>query len=779
MSKFKFILICFAAACAAATGANSPTENDIYGTVTNREGNPVFKAAVELMGTDYNVLASVKTDKGVFLFSDVQPGEYRLAITAEGYKGHVFSVNKQKGKALDASTVLSLVSFKEKMTVLGTRAEMEVADYPGSVDTLKGDEMIGTFGAIEGLSEIPGFETGGGHARNIGQQFTIRGFGYQSEERVIIKQDGVRRSANLFSNHISSFRTEPEILKQVEVVKGASSVSHGGGAIGGIVGMTTKDASDYVKGDDTFAFNVTARAEDNNHQSLSLTAAGKNADRRFSYMVFGKFSKTGDLEPADDEADPVENDEDITTLFAKIGFQIDEYQNLVFSYFDMKEEIETVWQTVYHGQYPEDGPVIGELRQKDTVLTYTYQPDSDWIDFSAKLSASEGYYDRTADFASYNILVDYKNEDKTQGLSLKNVSQYVGNSVTHRIIVGLDYDKRQEDAIYRRNGELSDFGSMPNDYKDLGLYFQDDIFLFQERLMLLLGGRYDSFDRSVDHQEGSYEESRFSPRVGLSFEAVEGLRLLANYSEAFRAPTPHETSSNGPLNPHYWYLPNPDLKPETAGEMEVGFAYTNNKLRGGTSGIMLKGMYFDGEIDKMIAFRTLPDLGESPQGSPYGTFQNVNKAERDGYEFSVNYYVNNWTANGSFEHLDMVDSETKEKVPSAFADKARLSLSYKIPQIDLLVGGNFSHWFKPDQNPESFWFRGTEYFYVKDEFSISNLWIRWKPERVFSSFFDQSFELHFGVKNLLNDTYINARNVETTSRSGKGRNVWMAIKKTF
>ena len=50
----------------------------------------------------------------------------------------------------------------------------------------------------------------------------------------------------MYSNMISSFRTDSDILKRVEVIKGASSVLHGSGAIGGIVNMQTKSASDYL-----------------------------------------------------------------------------------------------------------------------------------------------------------------------------------------------------------------------------------------------------------------------------------------------------------------------------------------------------------------------------------------------------------------------------------------------------------------------------------------------------------------------------------------------------
>jgi iron complex outermembrane receptor protein/hemoglobin/transferrin/lactoferrin receptor protein len=232
------------------------------------------------------------------------------------------------------------------------------------------------------------------------------------------------------------------------------------------------------------------------------------------------------------------------------------------------------------------------------------------------------------------------------------------------------------------------------------------------------------------------------------------------------------------LNPHYWYLPNPDLGPETSGETEFGVSYSRDGLGSGRTGVFAKAMYFTGTIDDMISFRTLPDLGTSPEDSPYGTYQNVEKADRDGFEIAASFYTGGLSLDASFEHLDIVDVETEEKVPQAFADKARLAASYTFQAIDLTVGAEVSHWFSPDQNPESIWSRGVEYFFVTDEFTIANLRLRWQPRRL-SGFFNETFQVHLGVDNIFDDTYINARNVETTSRSGKGRNIWLNVSKTF
>jgi hemoglobin/transferrin/lactoferrin receptor protein len=40
---------------------------------------------------------------------------------------------------------------------------------------------------------------------------------------------------------------EPDLLKQVEVYRGANSALYGSGARGGVIALTTKDPSDFLE----------------------------------------------------------------------------------------------------------------------------------------------------------------------------------------------------------------------------------------------------------------------------------------------------------------------------------------------------------------------------------------------------------------------------------------------------------------------------------------------------------------------------------------------------
>lgn len=671
------------------------------------------------------------------------------------------------------------------VTISATRTETDTSKYAGSIGVLKQEDIAPSSNIVDGLSVIPGVETGGDGGRTIGSQYTIRGFGYQSENRVIVRQNGVPQSPSLFSNHISSYRTDADILKRVEVVKGASSILYGSGAIGGIVNMTTKDARDYLSEGETFGGLLGLRYEENNMHSVRAAVYGKSSEVPVDFVLYRKQSKHGDIDLAEggtESIQKIDNDENIDTTYFNVGFDINDEQRVMLSVFDYDENLKTVWQTLYHYTIDETTPVVGSLQQTDYVLDYTYKSASnDWLDLSAKVYRSKAYYDRGWDSVDEDTgapdTLSYKNEETRWGFNIKNIARFKTGAVDHVLLVGVDFNNREEDAIYNRNGVNSDFGSMPNTYDDWGVYIQDIMTL--DKLELTVGGRYDKFDRSIDKPNStSYNDTNFSPRVALAYEITDGFNFLLGYSETFRAPTPHETSSEGALNPHYYYVANPDLGPETAKEIEGGFSYNAESLFTDNDMISVKAMAFDGKINDMITLEVREDLGTPPESRFYAQYQNVKNAKRKGYEISARYLIDSIRVDSSFEHLELYDEVTGENVIQGFADKLQLMVSYYAYEYGVQIGLGMNHWFKPDQNPETIVSRGTTYTYVNEAYTQFNLRGHWDIPVADYEFID-SARVNFGVNNLTDKQYINARYTTNTSRVGTGRNAYIDIEFDF
>jgi iron complex outermembrane receptor protein/hemoglobin/transferrin/lactoferrin receptor protein len=725
------------------------------------------------------------TIKEPFMFNMFPPPGFRriflglaiaLSLSAPGFAQAQAAADDDESAELPA------------VTVLGTSLEVNVLKYPGSVTILDSSELDGRGTVIEALGSVPGVEIGLDYGRSAGQSYRVRGFG-SDDTHVIVQQDGVRRATSLYSGMISSFRTDNDLLKRIEIVKGASAVSHGGGAIGGVIGMTTKDAEDFLPTGKEYGVAGKLDYQHNDFRGAYVAGAWAPQDKPFELLAYVKRGTYGDYRLARKVghsggifSDKVFNDEDLDVRFLKGTLKLGHGQRLTLSYYDYSEDVETSWNAMNALDHPTvQGPVFGTLSQRDFVANYTLQPGSPWIDFSATAYHARANYDRGYHYImpSGNPYLDYDNKDKRSGLRLSNLIRFAALGARHRLRVGLDYEHREEDATYVLDGVPSDFTSLPNIYRDFGLYVQEEAGLFDERLVLHLGGRYDRFTRKVDAVAGSYRDSHFSPRLGFSLNVADGLYLLGNYSESFRAPTPHETSSSGPLNVMYYYTPNPDLKPETAREFEGGFSFERRNLFAAQDRIHLKAMYFDGKIEDMIAVR--PVIGAPPPppsqfpNSVYAHYENVSEVTRKGYELIAGYQTRKAGVDLSYEHLKMRDKETGELTPGAFADKLRIAVHYK-PLANVMLQLDASHWFKPKQNPKTTVSGGQTYWYVRDDFTQVNARLRWFPEW---SALGRDAEVVLGVNNLFDKPYLTARNVETTTRVGKGRNIYLSLSTRF
>lgn len=663
------------------------------------------------------------------------------------------------------------------IVIEATRNEVDAMKYPGSVGILESKNFSPQSNIIDSLTQIPGIASGVDRGRQIGNYFNIRGFGYQSENRVIIKQDGVARSANLYSNHISSFRSDSDILKRVEVVKGTSSILHGSGAIGGIVSMQTKDARDYLQGDKNLGAMLGGRFESNNMHSLRGAVYGKTD--RFDVLLYGKKAKFGDIKmPKNDKnLDKNFNDENINTIFLKTGVNFLDSHEISFSIYDFSEKLNTVWQTLYHnGESKEDLSVKGKLTQRDYVLDYKFIPLNELMDLSLKLYKSNAKYDRG--YSNDKGSGSYANEDERYGAQIKNISKFDTGAINHNLVVGFDFQNRREDSLFISDGKLNDPDSFPAIYKDYGLYFQN-ISQILSNLELTLGGRYDIFNRKVNLLgRENFDAKRFSPRVGLAYTMFDKLTFLAGYSQSFRAPTPHETSSKGPLNPHFWYIPNKDLKSETASEYEIGLSFDDKGIVLDDDNIKFKAMYFNGKIKDMISIEELPQLGNPPRKfhpriqNVYAKYSNISNAKRNGYELEFNYKKDFVNLGASYEHLHIYDAKT-DKVLTPFADKLMLNATFGVIN-NLNLGFDINHWFKPYQNPKILISRDKIYTKVDKSFTIANF----KGNYKFDQFFD-GINVNFGVNNIFDKQYINATQTNESGFIGVGRNFYVDFEMKF
>lgn len=126
-----------------ADGTGAEIAGSIKGKIVDQTGNLVSGAQVELLKE--NEISGQKTDTGddgQFLFGNVQPGNYTIKVTAEGFASQSFSATLRSG---EASTVpqITLAVATEKTEVRVSVSPVEIAEIQ-----IKEQEKQRVFGII-------------------------------------------------------------------------------------------------------------------------------------------------------------------------------------------------------------------------------------------------------------------------------------------------------------------------------------------------------------------------------------------------------------------------------------------------------------------------------------------------------------------------------------------------------------------------------------------------------------------------------------------------------
>ncbi|MGL5146863.1 MAG: TonB-dependent receptor plug domain-containing protein, partial [Plesiomonas shigelloides] len=162
------------------------------------------------------------------------------------------------------------------IVISGSRMEQKIEKVAGSIlvvdeEAIK-ETMSNDFGSIFRNQSAIGVKGGAGKSTSV----TIRGIG---GNRVMMVKDGVRVN-NQYASPLGPGAegtgrglTEVESLKQVEVVKAAASTMYGSDALGGVVVMRTKDAADYLLGENYYAALNASYAGINDEFAAGFTSA--------------------------------------------------------------------------------------------------------------------------------------------------------------------------------------------------------------------------------------------------------------------------------------------------------------------------------------------------------------------------------------------------------------------------------------------------------------------------------------------------------------------------
>ena len=575
-------------------------------------------------------------------------------------------------------------------------AEEELLQAPGvSIITR---EQIQRMPPANDISEIvrqmPGVNlTGNSSSGQYGnnRQIDLRGMGPENtliliDGKPVRSRNSVRMGRSGERNTRGDSNWVPaDAIERIEVIRGPAAARYGSGAAGGVVNIITKAPTDTVQGSVTL---YALQPEDSNEgdgRRVTATLSGPTTLEGLSFRVYGNFNRTdadsvdlnraasnaapGDTPPAGREG--VEN-RDINGV---LRWDITPQQVL---------ELELGYSrqgNIYAGDRAVNNAGSDLLTQlanegaETNIMTRTtasllHRGDWGWAD-TRTLFMYEGTVNKRLNEGLAGSQEGSINTEN--GFSTATLNNYTLNSeinipleflAPQRLTIGAEFFRENLSDPFSMTQSTATGGSLPgaaegtrpsSSSADTYSMFVEDNIYATTRLTLTPGVRFDH------HSEFG---SNWSPSLNASYELFDGFSIRGGIARAFKAPNLYQS------NPNYIYFTmgngcpvnfptlgsgcyvqgNPDLKPETSINKEIGIAYNQGRFSSSLT-------YFHNDYRDKIVAGMIP-VGQASRNGRIFRWENTPEAVVSGLEGNVLIPILetlSWNTNFTY----MIQSEDK------------------------------------------------------------------------------------------------------------------------
>ena len=619
------------------------------------------------------------------------------------------------------------------------------------VDTLAGtsvvtDDELEKFqpGRVSGMLEsVPGIEVQE-DSDDPGSAINIRGL--QDFGRVNVMLDGARQNFQR-SGHSADgqFYIEPELIKRIDVVRGPVSTIYGSGAIGGVVNFETLDPFDMIKHGETYAVRIKGQYNTNDEGKLVTATGATRITDQFSAIASLTFRDNENYE--DGNGNEIFNTgEEITTGFVKGVFNISEGNTIKLSYIDQNNEYITGDVGIQRDT---------ETRDRTATAKWLFNPaGNDLVDLSVSAYYTSTDLDQLRLDGAFAGNRRYFNIE-TVGFDVFNSSRFGSALVSHTVTYGGDYfeDTVETEDPLNNGDEFTPGGER----SAAGLFIQDKI-EYSNWLEIIGALRYDSY--KLDSEDGtvSVDGDRLSPKFTVGVTPFTGVQFYATYAEGYRAPAVTETLVDG-THPNFGpgsnfeFVPNPNLTPETARNLEGGVNLSFDSVMKPGDKFRAKASYFHNEVEDYIEGVFEPFTGGPTScGSFVGCFQfqNISEAELRGFELEATYDASAWYAQLAYTHVRGDNKTDNIPLLSVFPEKFVATLGFRFLENKLTVGGRWTAVAAQDRVPLG--------ELASDDFNLFDLFAVYDV--------NENFSTALTLKNVTDEQYLRYLNLETDAEPG-------------
>ncbi len=580
----KQLLLLLALLGGLAARAQAPT-GTLVGTITADTGQPLPGMAITVGG------ASARTaEDGSFVVRHLPAGTYVLEARGLGFAASQQNVRVEAGKT---STLNLQLNQREttltEVTVQGnaarsssyvrlnaetaTRTPTPVRDVPQAIQTVpqvvlaeqQAYRLSDVFKNVAGVTEQGDFN-----------YVNIRGF----------LTTGANFMVNGQRNGYYSLDESPQLpyVERVEVLKGASSVLYGNGAIGGTINLITKQP----RAETSARANFTVGSLGLTRLQADVTGA-LNKSRSLTALLSVGLENGGSYYPA------FRNRSAVVTPVVRwnIGERTEVTSTTILRTAD--ETSTSTGIPVVNGQLfavpvrfryaSGDGSFTSKSVQEQLSVKHTFGEHLTgnlWLS-AARRSTEANMYGPGGNSPRPDSITRYLQvfSGRLRGYALNAYLNYQGKTgpVAHTVVVGFDYTNSAEnyptgfqyyqDAINPGSGQypVINKGTSTPDYyysatenygptRSAAGYVQDQL-TFSKKVKALLALRYDNYRYSY-YGNGIYgggevrdtsAATAWLPKLGLVYQPTPTISLYGSYSHAFQPQSSNSRLSGGPFAP--------------------------------------------------------------------------------------------------------------------------------------------------------------------------------------------------------------------------------------
>lgn len=512
----------------------------------------------------------------------------------------------------------------------------------------------------------------------------IRGF---TGFRTLLLIDGIRLNNSTYRDGPNQYwnTVDPLSLDRIEVVRGPSSVLYGSDAIGGTVNALTESRREF--GPET-GWNPGASyrfsSAENSHTGRA--EAGANFGEKVGLQAGMSFKDFGDLRGGEDVGLQPQSGYREWDADAKVQWFIRPHHELVYAHQTVDQD--DAWRThstVYGKPWKGTVPgtdferILDQLRHLDYLQYHALQLPG----FIEELHAHVSYQSQDDD--ENRLRSDRRREIQgtyvdSLGLSL----QFQSPTSVGRWVYGGEFYHDWVDSFYRRysatgglqqtrrQGPVGDASA----YDLAGAYVQDSIPLWNDRIELTFGGRYDFASAKVGQAEApstraplsfsdSWDNLVGSGRFLAKIDEEGHWRLFGGASQGFRAPNLSDLSRFDIAGAGELEVPVFDLQPENYVSIESGLRTEWGPVR---TEVAVYKTWIDDQIVRV------PTGITAPTGELIVTKKNSGDGFIHGAEVSLAADLSkNWLVWGTFSWMEgTLDTPTRADGPVETEPVSRL-----------------------------------------------------------------------------------------------------------